>query len=91
MITLILYQLLLLFGVVTLYLLIVHGYLTPDFTVMMAMMILTIFFAYVYYLLAFTKDEKESDFKRLLISSLVFIPGLLLEIFMIAKVFIFFY
>lgn len=91
MITLILYQLLLLFGVVTLYLLIVHGYLTSDFTVMMAMMILTIFFAYVYYLLAFTKDEKESDFKRLLISSLVFIPGLLLEIFMITKVFIFFY
>ncbi|SUM58358.1 Uncharacterised protein [Staphylococcus microti] len=33
MITLILYQLLLLFGVVTLYLLIVHGYLVPDFTV----------------------------------------------------------
>ncbi|SUM58359.1 Uncharacterised protein [Staphylococcus microti] len=58
---------------------------------MMAMMILTIFFAYVYYMLAFTKDEKESDFKRLLISSLIFIPGLLLEIFMITIVFIFFY
>lgn len=44
MVTLILYQMLLLFCVAILYLLIIHGYLTPDFMVMVAMMILTIFF-----------------------------------------------
>ncbi|PNZ02184.1 hypothetical protein CD131_08395 [Staphylococcus muscae] len=82
---------LLLFCVAILYLLIIHGYLTPDFMVMEAMMILTIFFSYVYYLMAFTKDEKGSDFKKLLLSSLLFVPCILLAIYMITKVFICYY
>ncbi|MBA8761513.1 hypothetical protein [Staphylococcus coagulans] len=91
MISLILYQLLLLFGVVVLYLLIAHGYLTPDYMVMVVMMILTIFFSYIYYLLAFNKDDKGSDFKRLFISTVVFISGFVLAIYLIIKVFVNFY
>lgn len=41
--------------------------------------------------MAFTKDEKESDFKRLLLSSLLFVPGILLAMYMITKVFICYY
>ena len=55
------------------------------------MMVSTVFFAYIYYLLIFNKDDKDSDKKRVLWSSAVFFPGIILMIYFIIKVFLDFY
>lgn len=91
MITLLLYQLLLLFGIVLLFILIVFGYLNVDYVAMMVMMILTIFFSYIYHLLIFNKDDKVSDKKRVTLSSLVFFPGVFIMLFLTFKTFVQFF
>ncbi|MGE6950277.1 hypothetical protein [Staphylococcus hominis] len=91
MLSLLLFQLLLLFGVFLIFILLTYGYLEFDYIAMIAMMVLTIFFAYIYYLLIFNKDDKDSDKKRVLWSSTVFFPGIILMIYFIIKVFLNFY
>ena len=91
LLSLLLFQLLLLFGVFLIFILLTYGYLEFDYIAMIAMMVLTIFFAYIYYLLIFNKDDKDFDKKRVLWSSAVFFPGIILMIYFIIKIFINFY